>query len=100
MGSGFSRWPARLLLPCEWGCAVEICLDCTGGQVLRVAPVQEGYRYAVQKGNPTTSRNKRRATQINIEVAKKELENALPPPFEIPGNSGHIPGICDTRHCA
>lgn len=38
-------WPARLLPLAEWGCAVEICLDCIEGQVLRVAPVQEGYRF-------------------------------------------------------
>ncbi len=42
------RWPARLLPLCEWGCAVEICLDCVDGQVLRVAPVQEGYRFTFQ----------------------------------------------------
>jgi hypothetical protein len=42
------QWPTRLLPLCEWGCAVEICLDCSGGQVLRVAPVQDGYCFTFQ----------------------------------------------------
>lgn len=41
-------WPTRLLPLCEWGCGIEICLDCIDGQILRVAPVQDGYCFTFQ----------------------------------------------------
>lgn len=34
------RWPRQLIPLCNWGCGIEMCVDCTtdAGQVFRLAP--------------------------------------------------------------
>jgi hypothetical protein len=39
----FDQWPRTLVSICEWGCAIQICLDCTSGRLFRVEPSREGY---------------------------------------------------------
>jgi hypothetical protein len=95
MGRSFSHW---LVI----GGPLDSYLCARGDVLLRsasIAPVDRKTTQAAasSKGNPTISWNKGRTIHITIEIAKKELENALPLPLGIPGNSGHIPSICDTR---
>jgi hypothetical protein len=39
----FDQWPRMLISICEWGCAIQICLDCITGRVFRVEPSRMGY---------------------------------------------------------
>ena len=36
------QWPFQMLSLCEWGDAVESCLDVSSGQVFRVGPMEHG----------------------------------------------------------
>jgi len=37
----YSQWPRFLIPIVDWGCGIEICIDCTGGHILRCGPWDE-----------------------------------------------------------
>jgi SMI1 / KNR4 family (SUKH-1) len=39
----FEQWPRGLFSICDWGCAIQICLESTTGHVYRVEPSGDGY---------------------------------------------------------
>ena len=39
----FEEWPRDLISIYEWGCAIQICLDCKSGALYRVEPSRMGY---------------------------------------------------------
>jgi len=45
----YHLWPERFLPICNWGCAIESCLDCTRGGVYRVGVTkEEGHLISLQ----------------------------------------------------